>query len=401
MKKALHRPVKDKLPPVNPQRIIGDVGNRKSGPVAIFFAGIHGNEPAGVIALEQLILDLSQRETEMLGRVIAVRGNIKALEKQCRYLDEDLNRLWTKQAVQRIRIKPVLLEEEREMLEILGFIEDMLDASVGPFYFFDLHTTSGKSTPFLTINDALANRKFAARFPVPIILGIEEYLTGPLLSYVNELGYVALGFEAGQHQDPKSIERCVAFSHLCLEFSGILPADSLPSKEKAYQALHHPSFTKNSFFEIIEVYKVAEFEVFRMLPGFESFQKLEKGIPVALHQGREVLFPYDAHIFMPLYQSQGKEGFFVIRNVPRFFLNLSALLRKFRFDNLLVWLPGVSWENRKKEILRVDRKVAKYLAKPLFHLLGYRLKVVDGRFIRLYNRERATKKQAYEEASWW
>lgn len=401
MKKALHRLVKDKLPPRSPLRIIGDIGSRKQGPVAIFFAGIHGNEPAGVTALERLCAALSPRENDLKGRVIGIRGNIRALEKQSRYLDEDLNRLWTKEAIQRIRIKPVLLEEEHEMLEILDFLEEVIDASEGPFYFFDLHTTSGKSAPFMTINDALANRKFAALFPVPIILGIEEYLTGPLLSYVNELGYVALGFEGGQHQDPQSIERCKAFSQLCLEFAGIFQVDGPASSQEAYRKLQHPAFDKGSFFEIIEVYKVAEFEVFRMRPGFESFQKVQKGTPVALHQGHEILFPQDAHIFMPLYQSQGKEGFFVIRKVPRFFLNLSAFLRKFKFDNLLVLLPGVSWGNKKKEILRVDRKVAKYLAKQLFHLLGYRLKVLDGRFIRLYNRERTTKKQTYKEAAWW
>ena len=35
--------------------------------------------------------------------------------------------------------------------------------------------------------------------------GIEEYLNGPLLSYINELGYVAFGFEGGQHDDISAI----------------------------------------------------------------------------------------------------------------------------------------------------------------------------------------------------
>jgi hypothetical protein len=171
--------------------------------------------------------------------------------------------------------------------------------------------------------------------------------------------------------------------------------------EAGFQHLHHLGFGKMSFFEISQVYTIGEFEAFKMLPGFESFQAVSKGIPVAFHQGNQVLFPDNAHIFMPLYQSQGKEGFFVIRKVPRFFLRLSAFLRKFKFDNLLVLLPGISWDNKKKEILRVDRRVAKYLAKQLFHLLGYRLKVLDGMVMRLYNRERATKKQAYKNAAWW
>lgn len=401
MKKALHRHLKDKLPSRNPLRIIGDLGKHIDGPVAVFFGGIHGNEPAGVVALEQMISELGLAEGNLQGRVIAIRGNIKALQAQKRYLDEDLNRLWTKEAVLRIRIKPVLLEEEREMLEILDLLEEVIDNSQGPFYFFDLHTTSGKSNPFLTINDSLANRKFAARIPVPTILGIEEHLSGPLLSYVNQLGYVALGFEGGQHEDLKSVQTCKAFSFLSLQIAGILRNKNANSPDPNYELLQNPSFGEKLFFEILQVYTVHEFEVFRMLPGFESFQPVSKGLPVALHQGNQVLFPLNAHIFMPLYQSQGKEGFFVIRKVPIVFLRLSAFLRRFKFDNLLVMLPGVSWENKKKEILRVDRRVAKFLAKQLFHLFGYRLRVVDGRYLRLYNRERATKKPIYKATAWW
>ena len=401
MKKALHRHVKDKLPPRHPLRIIGDVGTGKAGPVAVFFGGIHGNETAGVEALEQLVSELVQNESELQGRVIAIRGNIQALQAKKRYLDEDLNRLWTKESIMRIRIKPVLLAEEREMLEILDFLEKVIDTSQGPFYFFDLHTTSGKSNPFLTINDALVNRKFATYIPVPTILGIEEHLSGPLLSFVNQLGYVALGFEAGQHEDPKSVERCKAFSYLSLQTAGILERINTRSPDPNYELLYNPAFGEQTFFEVIEVYKVGEFEVFRMLPGYESFQPVAKGQPVALHQGNQVLFPHNANIFMPLYQSQGKEGFFVIRKVPAVFLSLSVLFRKFRFDNLLVLFPGVSWENKKKEILRVDRRLAKFMTKQIFHLLGYRLRIVDGRYLRMYNRERATKKQTYHEAAWW
>lgn len=401
MKKALHRHVKDKLPPRHPLRIIGDVGNEKKGPVAIFFGGIHGNEPAGVMALEKMMAELAEKEPELKGRVIAIRGNIPALLAQKRFIDEDLNRLWTKEAIMRIRIKPVLVEEEREMLEILGLLEEIIDATEGPFYFFDLHTTSGKSNPFLTINDALANRKFAAQIPVPIILGIEEHLTGPLLSYVNQLGYVALGFEGGQHDDPGSIDRCKAFCYLSLQIAGIFGTDRLNGSNVNMDVLENPSFGLASFFEIVQVFTIREFEEFRMLPGFESFQPVSKGVPVAQHQGSQVLFPLDAHIFMPLYQSQGSEGFFVIKKVPSFFLGLSTVLRNFKFDNLLVLLPGVSWENRKKEVLRVDTRIARYFTPQLFHLLGYRLRVLGGRYLRLYNRERASKKHIYHKAAWW
>lgn len=73
-------------------------------------------------------------------------------------------------------------------------LEDIINSNFGPFYFIDFHTTLSKTLPFITINDVVIDRKFSKFFLVPIALGIEEYLNGPLLSYINELGYVSLGF---------------------------------------------------------------------------------------------------------------------------------------------------------------------------------------------------------------
>jgi hypothetical protein len=46
------------------------------------------------------------------------------------------------------------------------------------------------SLPFITINDALINLKFSNCSPISIVLEIEEYLEGPILNYLNSLGYV-------------------------------------------------------------------------------------------------------------------------------------------------------------------------------------------------------------------
>ena len=53
--------------------------------------------------------------------------------------------------------------------------------------------------PFVTVGDTLRNRRFAMNFPATIILGLEEQIDGTLLEYLNSLGAVTMGFEAGQH----------------------------------------------------------------------------------------------------------------------------------------------------------------------------------------------------------
>src|SRR5690606_7416931 len=117
-----------------------------------------------------------------------------------RFESEDLNRLWTRSRMKKLPTNPGSAENKdiAEQVEINKVIQTILTNEEGPFYFFDLHTTSSETLPFLTINDSLLNRAFTTQYPLPIILGIEEYLDGPVLSYINELGYVAFGFEAGQ-----------------------------------------------------------------------------------------------------------------------------------------------------------------------------------------------------------
>ena len=172
---------------INVGRIIGKIKGKRKGPTMVFFAGVHGNETAGVFALDKVFKYLNPDDVS--GSLYAIAGNISALGVNERYVHEDLNRLWKEDYIRDIKNKTVLKTDEAELLELFDIIEELLKSESGPFYFIDFHTTSSKTIPFITINDALINRKFSQQFPVPVVLGIEEYLDGPLLSYINELGY--------------------------------------------------------------------------------------------------------------------------------------------------------------------------------------------------------------------
>jgi predicted deacylase len=382
-------------------RVIRKLKGAKSGPTVLFFAGIHGNEPAGVLALQLVLEDLSLHENNLQGTIYAVRGNLKALSEGKRYLDVDLNRLWTKANIKMVQNKKVLLEEEKELLELFDFLKEIIKTEKGPFYIIDYHTTSSKTLPFITINDSMINRKFAQQFPVPVVLGIEEFLEGPLLSYVNQLGYVAIGFESGQHSDPEAVSNSVAFTYMTLVSAGVIGKMDVEDFGKYPFQLEKAAASVRDIFEVVHLHKITGVDVFKMLPGFESFQKINKGTHLATNNFLPVYSGYDGRLFMPLYQNQGSDGFFIIRKIPYWALQLSAFLRKIKIDNLFTLLPGVKWEHRDKEILRVDLNIAKYMAKPLFHLLGYRVRHLDGRYLRLYNREKAAKKKMYRNEGWW
>ena len=387
--KALDKKVKLK-------RVLGKIENDTTGPTVVFIAGMHGNEPSGVFALGEVLKTIEQNNIEIKGNFYAVVGNIKALEIGERYLDEDLNRIWTDDHIKDLNSKSDkdLSQEAIEQLEINHLLDDIINKKKGPLYFIDLHTTSSQTIPFTLVNDTLLNRRFVSQYPVPMILGIEEYLDGPLLSYINKLGYVAFGYESGQHDDLQSIEYHKAFIFLTLAYTKLVSKTDIDFLQ-FFKLLSNTSVYADDTYEIFDTHIIGKNEEFKMLPGFTNFQKIDKHQKLATCNGQDLEAPEDGHIFMPLYQSHGGEGYFIIRKIPRFFLGLSAVLRKIKMDRLITILPGVSVHPEKNETLLVNKKVARFFAKQFFHLLGYRSRNVGEKYLMVDNRETHSKMDAY------
>lgn len=381
---------------VSVNRILYEIkGEKSNGSTVVFFAGIHGNEPAGIFALEAALSKLEQKNVK--GNIYAISGNLRALKEGKRYIYKDLNRLWTQKDIDSLLQSHSLVSEHQEQLEIYNLIHEILSDNQGPFYFIDLHTTSSKTLPFITINDAIINRKFSEQFPVPIVLGIEEYLQGPLLSYINTLGYVSLGFESGQHNSKNAISNSVAFINLVLKQANIV---SDVDNDKYFEELKKSAQDVDSFFEIAYLHHIDNSDSFEILPAFKSFEKIKKGELIAKHNNKEISSKYNGRIFMPLYQKSGNEGFFIIKKTPYFFLKLSIFLRHLKADRLFVIMPGITWHNKEKGILKVNLKIAKYYAKSIFHLLGYRSKEIDKNQLFVTNREHVSKTKDYAKELW-
>lgn len=382
-------------------RILGHIKGKEPGATVILLGGVHGNEPSGVFALSKVMATLEQKQTEIKGNIYAIAGNLPALEKEIRYNKEDLNRIWNDAKIKEtITAKhTIMVADTQQLLEIYEIVTEILKKESGPFYFVDLHTTSGKTKPFITVNDNLLNRKFTQQYPVPLLLGIEEYLEGTFLSYINALGYVAFGFESGQHDAVSSIENHIAFVYLSLVFAGNLPTKELDF-DSYYDLLEEKTQTLDSCYEIVYHYKIRKNENFNMLPGLENFELVQKGQNIALSDEKSVKVSESGNIFMPLYQAQGEDGFFIIKSVQPFFLVLSAILRKLHVDYLLPFLPGISWASKEKDSLTVNLKIVRFFAKNFFHLLGYRNRQIGATRITISNREASARNKEYI-GTWW
>lgn len=381
------------------ERTLVHLKGKEDGPTLVFFAGIHGNEPAGVFALKHIVRELKIRETSIHGEIYAIAGNLGALEKGVRFQNEDLNRIWFPERIRQIQSKKENTEEERELLSLYGILNQILENGKPPFYFIDLHTTSGNTSPFIVLNDSLLNRKYASNYPLPTILGIEEYLEGALLSYINELGYVSLGYESGQHDDAKAIKNSMDFIRYTMAITNVVACPE-SAKLSLRNEILKSSDASNRFYEIYYQYDIIRPSNFKMLPGFVNFQEIPKGMEIAMSNGEVITTKGKRQIFMPLYQDQGNEGFYYIRPIPRILLWMSKGLRRFKVDHLLVKLPGVAWKSIKKDAMVVDQRIARFLAKSIFHLLGYRARQFDRTHLVVKSREVASRTKEYSNTEW-
>lgn len=359
----------------NVSRLLGSIkGNRKS-PTVIIFAGIHGNEIAGVKASRAILKSIKANNIPFKGNLYIILGNINALKKGVRFEHIDLNRIWKQENISKL-YKDVATQnaEEKEQTEIYYCIKNILKNNSGPFYFLDLHTTSSSTIPFITISDSLNNRKFSSNFPVPIVLGIEEYLDGPLLTYINEFGHVALGFEAGEHHDKESIKKSKAFIWTALVCSKCILKKNLPEYKK-YKNMLSEAYYKDVYFEIVYKYTLSENENFKMHKGFHNFEVIAKNQGLAQSNGKDIKANIDGLIFMPLYQELGEDGYFILNRISSFWLYASIFARTIKINHFLRIIPGVRIDQNSKYGLIVNPKIARFLAKDIFHLLGYRKKI--------------------------
>ena len=363
-------------------RVVGQLIGEAAGPTLLCTASLHGNEPAGLRALQKVFARLEAERPPMRGEVIGLVGNLSAVSRGDRFVDSDLNRHWSPAKVAALRARRTDALEDAEDLEAGQLLEEIDSAAArarGAIYCLDLHTTSGESPPFATAMDTLRNRRFALRFPVPHVLGLEEHLDHTLLNHLDGEGYITLGFEGGQHEDPRSVDYCEAAVWLALAETGILIEPGLPAVAEARQRLATATKGLPQAVEVRYRHGLRDGDGFQMLPGFVSFQRISEGDLLASDDRGELRAPEGGGVLMPLYQRQGDDGFFVIRKFSAFWLTVSSVLRHLRVDALLPLLPGVHPDRDRPGTLRIDRHVARFYALQIFHLAGYRKKRIEGK----------------------
>ena len=368
---AVMEPVDAPLPY---DRFLGRVRGPNAGPTLICVGGIHGNEPAGVVALERVLAALNGRSAHVDGEFVALAGNRSALAARKRFVDRDLNRAWTDERLARLRSEGDLNgdTEDREQVELLTALDDAVTDSRGPVYVLDLHTTSGIRGMFSTFGDSLPNRDFAEHIPVPMVLGLEELVEGTLLGFLGEHGLVAIAVESGQHDEELAVDRAEAAIWIAIRTAGLLSDAEIPEARTGQEMLRREARGLPRAVEMRYKYDVTPELAFSMKPGYENFQPVSNGEAIARDRDGDVVLGEDGILLMPLYQEQGEDGFFLVREFSPFWLRVSYALRRARADRIARWLPGVVQDPTDPDVLHVNRRIARLFALQFFHLLGFR-----------------------------
>ncbi len=356
------------------EHLIASIRGSLPGPTLLILGGIHGNEPAGVLAAYSLLRRMQERRADLRGEVVLLRGNTRALERKVRYIDADLNRQWTADNARISESGKGGLPEMSELLEqreLLVAIKEAVSRARGDVYFLDLHTTSAPGKPFATVGDTLRNRRFALNFPVTIVLGLEEQIDGTLLECINNLGAITMGFEAGQHEANTSVDHHEAVVWSATVATGNFRREDLAELDQCHYLLERAGGGRRVV-EVRHRHVIGPEDGFQMEPGFRNFQPVRRGQVLARDRTGEITARETGLILLPLYQTLGDDGFFLGREVKQFWLSLSALLRKLRVGHYIHLLPGVRRDPLNEDFLIINTRIARILPLQIFHLLGLR-----------------------------
>lgn len=307
------------------RRIISKYKGKNPGPLLIVFGGMHGNEPAGIRAIEMMakmlvVEPITNPEFEYNGSFLGLIGNLQAYNKNQRFIAQDLNRSFTKENLEIVEShsEEELKDELLEIKQILKVIRATLD-EIKPekVVVLDLHTTSSYGGIFTITTDDPESLRIAVELHAPVIKGMLNGIRGTSLHFFTKdnfnIDMIPVTFESGQHNETLSINRAIAAITNCMRTIGSVSPEHVENQHDKLLIEHSKNLPKVS--ELISKHHINDGDNFNMHPNYKNFQRIRSGEVIAEDKKGPIEAPEDALLLMPLYQSQGEDGFFLIKKL--------------------------------------------------------------------------------------
>ena len=293
------------------KRIIESKSSDSNEVLMVLIGSLHGNEKEGVAAITRTFNRLNENQISINGKIIGLAGNLQAIAEHKRFLSHDLNRCWTSDYVQKcLDSTEVLVDEDKELIELYHLLNEVIAQDYKHKYVIDLHTTSADNGNFLVYPGEVNEKTIAKKLGLPMITNLDDYLEGTtLLKYYSSDDIISFAFEGGQIGSEKAIDIHAEGIWQLIQLSGLIPISGEPKH------LIDPNENLPSLLRVIYRHGVKTGDAFKMKPGFDSFQMVEKGELLAQDKNGEITAPVDGRIFMPLYQAAGDDGFFIVEEI--------------------------------------------------------------------------------------
>ena len=209
-------------------------------------AGIHGDEPGGVRAIERLLDERPSVERP----VKLVVANEKALERQVRFVDEDLNRAFPGD--------PGAKTHEGQLAHRL--VEELEGCLT-----FSMHSTQSHAEPFAIVNGVSETaEEVVPQLPVVAMVETSEFAEGRLFSEIE-----TIEVECGLQGSETAAQNADRLTRAFLTAVGALPGDTVARDLPVYRLT-----------DVIQKDQADTYEVF-----VENFTEVEAGDPFAAADG--------------------------------------------------------------------------------------------------------------------
>ena len=211
----------------------------------VVMGGVHGDERLGVKILERLKKDMTSWKID--GELNLILGNPPAYEKNIRFIDADLNRLFGEDSESLTYLKNPNYEQKRAVE--IGKILKNAD------FLVDIHSTIKPSIPFLYTENTEKNLQFAQLFDVEFVVSpAKDFRPKDLFSsadnFVDRHGGIGFTYESGWQKDDSSEDSVYNSVLRFLKAAGVINIDlpAYPPKKITHLEIYnHIIADKNEF----------------------------------------------------------------------------------------------------------------------------------------------------------
>ncbi|MEM7694667.1 MAG: succinylglutamate desuccinylase/aspartoacylase family protein [Pseudomonadota bacterium] len=255
-----------------------------SGPHVAITAVVHGNEPCGAIALDTF---LREGVRPARGKLSFAFINIAAYEafdaqnpNASRWVDEDFNRLWSRETLEGER-QSIELTRARELRPFMGTVDLLLD----------IHSMQHTTAPLMMAGPADKGVALAKAVGIPEVIVVDGgHKAGPRLR--DYAGFIdaasdknALLVECGQHWERDAAKVALASAVRFLRATGAVADDFYGDECRVAPAQRVLRITEPVTIET---------DAFRFAEPFKGLEVIPNAGTVIAHDGpREVTTPYD------------------------------------------------------------------------------------------------------------